>query len=101
MYFKKDENLTERISIYGSSAVEKEKITFYPVSINLEHVYKNNTPLENIISLYYQIISLFFLSNYKSISTNDVLQLKDKLNWDYLLSLPYPAPFTEQKYVGD
>jgi hypothetical protein len=30
-----------------------------------------------------------------------MLELKKKLDWDYLLSLPYPVPIDEQKYVGD
>jgi len=101
MYFAKQANSPEGISIYEPSTVAEEKLTFYPVSINLEDVYKNDTPLENIISLYYQVISLFILSNYKNITREYMLELKKKLDWDYLLSLPYPAPFPEQKYVAD
>lgn len=101
MYFAKEANSPEGISIYEPSTVKEEKMIFYPVSINLEDVFKDNSPLENIISLYYQVISLFFLSSYKSISTDYMLELKEKLDWDYLLSLPYPASFNEQKYVGD
>jgi hypothetical protein len=67
----------------------------------MEDIYANDKPLENIISLYFQIISLFFLSNYKSISKDYMLDLKEKLDWDYLLSISYPAAFSEQKYVGD
>ena len=101
MYFAKQANSPEGISIYEPSTVAEEKLTFYPVSINLEDVYKDGTPLENIISLYYQVISLFFLSNYKKVFREYILQLKEKLDWDYLLSLPYPASFSEQKYVAD
>ncbi len=102
MYFKKEDNSPEGINFYEASVIEEEKIKFYPVAISLDDVYTNNaTPLENIIGLYYQVISLFFLTYYKSVSREFLLKLKDKLDWDYLLSLPYPAPFNEQKYVGD
>ena len=101
MIFKKDENSPTGVNIYEPSIIEEEQIKYFPVAINMEDVYANDQPLENIVSLYFQIISLFFLSNYKEISKEYMLDLKDKLDWDYLLSLPYPAPFLEQKYVGD
>lgn len=101
MIFKKDQNSPAGVNIFESSLVEEEKIKYYPVAINMEDIYADNKPVENIISLYFQIISLFFLSNYKNTSKEYMLDLKEKLDWDYLLSLPYPAPFSEQKYVGD
>lgn len=101
MIFKKDANSPAGVNIYEPSIIEEEMIKYYPVAINMEDIYVNDEPLENIISLYFQIISLFFLSNYKEISKEYMLDLKEKLDWDYLLSLPYPAPFFDQKYVGD
>jgi len=101
MIFHRDENTPTGVSIYEPSIIEEERIKYYPVGINKEDIYANDEPLENIVSLYFQIISLFFLSNHKSISREYMLDLKEKLDWDYLFSLPYPAPFAEQKYVGD
>jgi hypothetical protein len=101
MMFKKDEENPEGVSIYPAETIEEEKIRYYPIAINIEDVYANNTPMENIVGIYYQIISLFFISNYESISEEFMLELKKKLDWDYLLSLPYPVPIDEQKYVGD
>lgn len=101
MIFKKDANGSTGVDIYEPSFIEEEMIKYYPVSIHMEDIYANDKPLENIISLYFQIISLFFLSNYKSISKDYMLDLKEKLDWDYLLSISYPAAFSEQKYVGD
>ena len=101
MIFKKDENTPTGVNIYEPSIIEEEMIKYYPVAINMEDIYENDQPLENIVSLYFQIISLFFLSNYRTISADYMLELKEKLDWDYLLALPYPAPLFEQKYVGD
>jgi hypothetical protein len=101
MMFKKDEESPEGVSIYPAETIEEEKIRYYPIAINIEDVYANNTPMENIVGIYYQIISLFFISNCEGISEEFMLELKKKLDWDYLLSLPYPVPIDEQKYVGD
>jgi hypothetical protein len=101
MMFKKDEESQEGVSIYPAETIDEEKIRYYPIAINIEDVYANNTPMENIVGIYYQIISLFFISNYEGISEEFMLELKKKLDWDYLLSLPYPAPSEQQKYVGD
>lgn len=101
MIFPKDADSPTGVNIYEASVIEEERIKYYPAAINMEDIYANNQPLENIISLYFQVISLFFLSYYKSISREYMLGLKDKLDWDYLLSLPYTSPFVEQKYVGD
>jgi hypothetical protein len=101
MIFKKDDNSPSGVNIYEPSVVAEEMIKYYPVAINMEDIYANDEPLETIVSLYFQVISLFVLSNYKEVSRDYMLDLKNKLDWDYLLSLPYPAPFSEQKYVGD
>jgi hypothetical protein len=101
MMFKKDEESAEGVSIYPAETIDEEKIRYYPIAINIEDVYANDTPMDNIVGIYYQIISLFFMSNYESLSEQFMLELKKKLDWDYLLALPYPAPVEEQKYVGD
>lgn len=101
MIFKKDELNPEGVSFYEPDLLEEEKVKFYPISILLEDIYKNDAHMENIVSLYFQVISLFFISHFKSITSDYMVALKDKLDWDYLLSLPYPAHKDEQHYVGD
>jgi hypothetical protein len=100
MMFKKNAGIPCGVSIYEPEVIENNT-RHYPVSIILEDVYANNNEMENIVGLYFQVISRFFLSIYQNISTEFMVGLQDKLNWKYLLSLPYPAPFAEQKYVGD
>lgn len=101
MFFTKTESGLDGINIFEPSAIDEKAITYYPVTISYEQIFKDNHVVENLISLYYQVISLFFINNYKSIPADALLVLKDKIDWDYLLSLPYPAAYAVQKYVGD
>lgn len=97
----KDETKMEGIGIYEPSVLAEERIVYHPVSIRLEEVYKDDNVMENIISLYYQLISLFFIHYYEQVTSELMMALKEKLDWNYLLSIPYPAPYEEQQYVGD
>jgi hypothetical protein len=101
MLLKKDEQSLEGINFYEPEMIEDEKVKFYPVTIYIEDVYENDKPVENIVSLYFQIISIFFLSYYKRIEPEYMMEMKEKIDWDHLLAIPYPAPVKEQKYVGD
>lgn len=101
MLLNKDEQSPEGINFYEPEMIEEENVKFYPVTIYLEDIYLDGKPVENIVSLYFQIISIFFLSYYKKLEMEYMIDLKEKIDWNYLLSLPYPAPAEEQKYVGD
>ena len=100
MIFKKEEDSPEGVSFYEPDIIEEDKIKVYPVAINLEDIYKNEEHVVNVIGLYFQIISLFFLSNYKLISMEYMMELKEKIDWEYLLALPFPAPIEEQGYIS-
>jgi len=101
MIFKKEEGTPEGVSFYEPDIFEEDKIKVYPAATNLEDIYKNDDHIENIVGLYFQIISLFFLSGYKVISQEFMVGLMDKIDWNYLLELPYPAVTEEQGYVGN
>jgi hypothetical protein len=101
MIFKKEEDSPEGVSFYEVDTFSEEKLKVYPVAINLEDIYKTDDHIENIIGLYFQIISLFFLSNYKIIPQEYMMELMEKIDWKYLLELPYPALMEEQGYVGN
>jgi hypothetical protein len=89
------------IGIYEPSTIDEEQLTFYPVSILLEDVYNGDAVMENIVSLYFQVICLFFRNYFPTVTADYLMSLKDKLHWDYLLQLPYPASIEDQQYVGD
>jgi len=99
MIFKQEEDSPEGVSFYEPDLLEEDKVKVYPVGINLEDIYKNEEHIVNIVGIYFQIISLFFLNNFKLVSREYLVELMDKLDWDYLFSLPYPAPAEEQGYV--
>jgi hypothetical protein len=101
MILKRDETNVEGIGIYDSATVEGEDLVYYPVSIILEDVLDGGNVMENIVSLYFQVISLFFLTNYEVVSQEYMLSLNENIDWAYLLSIPYPAAYEDQKYVGD
>ena len=101
MIFSKVENSEEVVSFYEPDVIGEQKIRSYPVVIYLDDIYAGDNPVENIISLYFQVVSLFFLSNYSTVTTEYMMGLKDKIDWDYLLAIPFPAAPEEQHYVGD
>ena len=101
MIFKKEEDSPEGVNFYEADTFAEDKLKVYPVAINLEDIYKTSDHIENIIGLYFQIISRFFLSGYKVISQEYMMELMDRIDWKYLLELPYPALAHDQGYVGN
>jgi hypothetical protein len=99
MIFKKEEGCPEGICFYEPDIFEEDKLKIFPVAINLEDIYKTDDHIENIIGLYFQIISMFFTSYVETIEKKYLVELMAKIDWDYLFSLPYPAPEAEQGYV--
>jgi hypothetical protein len=101
MLLPKQDVQGDGIAIYPPSHIAEEQLTFYPASIILEDVYAGDNVMENIVSLYFQVICLFFRNYFPEVTSEFLFDLKDKIDWDFLLSLPYPAPFEDQQYIGD
>ncbi|HEX8460729.1 MAG TPA: hypothetical protein VF623_04845 [Segetibacter sp.] len=100
MIFKKELDAPEGINFYEPDVFEDDKIKVFPATINLEDIYKNEDHVENIVGLYFQVISIFFLSRYKKVAQEYMVELMDQIDWKYLLELPYPTLVEEQGYVG-
>ncbi|MDJ1504768.1 hypothetical protein [Xanthocytophaga agilis] len=49
----------------------------------------------------FEAITLFFTKKYKSVSPEDLNQLRDKMDFEYIDSFGYPVPFEEQQYIDD
>jgi hypothetical protein len=49
----------------------------------------------------YEAIAIFLTSTYKKVTSEFMNELCNNVDLEYLLSLPYPAPFKEQKYLSD
>jgi hypothetical protein len=101
MIFKKEADMPEGVSFYEPDVFEDDKLKVFPVGINLEDIYKTVDHVENIVGLYFQIISRFFLSYADTVTSTYLVNLMNKIDWEYLFSLPYPAPTREQGYVGN
>jgi hypothetical protein len=99
MFFSKEENSPEGINFYEPDVYEDDKLKVFPVSVNMEDIYRLGEPMEHITALYFQIISMFFSSEYEFITPDFLDELLQKIKWSYLLSLPYPVPVKEQGYV--
>jgi hypothetical protein len=95
--------------IYGGAEVElhppqettEDGITSFPVYIPLEAIYEYDTPVETLIEIYFRVFTEFFTTYFKEVSIEDIRQLKAMTDFDYLRSLPFPAPPEEQGYLGD
>ena len=85
----------------GSRTVTAETVKIYEILIPLICIQESKTPLLATIELMYEALKIFFTQSYKSISSDFIGELWNQVDLDYLLSLPYPAPLKDQKYVGD
>lgn len=85
----------------GSRFIKEENVKIYEIFILLNAIQKAKNPYLRTIELMYEAIKIFLTTTYKKITPEFMDELWSKVDLDYLLSLPYPAPLSEQRYVGD
>lgn len=85
----------------GSRTVSAEATKIYEILLPLKCIQESKKPLLKTIELMYEAIKKFITTNYKKVTPELMDELWKKVDLEYLLSLPYPAPLAEQKYVGD
>lgn len=85
----------------GTRTISTENIRLYEVLILIEPIQTSSNPLLKTIELMYEAIKLFFISTYRKATPEFMDELWKQVDLNYLLSLPYPAPFEEQKYLND
>lgn len=83
------------------STISAEETKMYEVVIPLSLFKAEGYTAVGIISTIFRAISIFFTTNYKRTDQSFMIEVKKKLDWDYLLSLPFPAPRDEQRYIED
>ena len=83
------------------TTVTVENVKIYEVLIPMKLIQESSHPYLRTIELMWEAITLFFTKNYKKISPGGMSELWKKINLDFLLSLPYPAPLIDQKYITD
>jgi len=81
--------------------VTKEGVKIYEALIPLKLIKEAENQYLKTIELMYEAITIFFKTAYKKITQDLMSELWKNIDLDYLLSLPYPAPLVEQKYITD
>ena len=81
--------------------ISSESVKLYEIIIPSKLIQESDKPFLKTIELMYEAIKVFFTTTYKKITPEFMDELWKKVDLDYLLSLPYPAPLSQQKYVGD
>ena len=83
------------------TTVTGENVKIYEVLIPTRLINESTHPYVRTIELMWEAIALFFTENYKKVNQGDMSELWNKIDLDFLLSLPYPAPLIDQKYLTD
>lgn len=101
MFMPADGPGPERVDILDADVWEDMQLKAYPVVIPLALIHQAKDPYLKTIELMYEGIFLYFTAFHKSIHAHFMQDLWEKINFDYLLALPYPADIAEQQYLGD
>jgi len=81
--------------------VTENMVKIYEIMIPEKLINDSRDKYEKTIELLYAAISIFLTTSYKKISQSQMHDLWQKVDKKYLLSLPYPAPVKDQKYLTD
>lgn len=100
--FMKEGNFGPKgVYMYKPTTVSGDNVKFYPIDIPLKEIKESEKPYLRTIELLLEGVRLFFTKTYKKVSADILDELFKKIDWDYMLSLPYPAEVRDQKYIGD
>ena len=69
--------------------------------VSKNKIISHENQIEKFDDILYSGISEFFISNYKKITQEVMDTIYEKVDFDYIFSLPYPAEFKDQKYLMD
>ena len=101
-FFRKGKYGPDRVFLAkGSRTVSAENIKIYEVIVPIQVLDTAGDKYLKTIELMFEAITLFLTSNYKKITADFMAEVWKKADLEYLHSLPYPAPFEDQKYPGD
>jgi len=81
--------------------ISAETTKIYEALIPVKTILQSDNPALKTIELMYEAITIFFTTTYKKITKEYMEMIWKEIDLRYLLSLPYPSPLEEQKYVGD
>lgn len=89
------------IVVLPSNKYKAENIQSWTVLIPIKNFDDAEHPYEIYAHLIFTAIKNYLIDNQKKITATEIDPLWNTIDLDFLNCLPYPAPFEEQKYVGD
>jgi hypothetical protein len=73
----------------------------YTIFMSLQHINAAPGPVRAFVEFAVLGLEELFTTLYKKIKPGDFAALRADIDWAYIASLPFPAPFEEQGYLGD
>ena len=84
-----------------TSVSKEELVKSYTVLIPMKLVKNVDEPYYSTIGLIQDAVTLFFTTTYKKVTKQKMDNFWKDTDYAYLLSLPYPAPLAEQRFLSD
>jgi len=81
--------------------IRSEMVKLYEIIIPLKLIRESDDLLFTTVQLMYEALTIFLTTTFKSIKRDEIDDLWMQVDLDYIFSIEFPAPFNEQKYVGD
>jgi hypothetical protein len=85
----------------SATTVKQDSVKIYSITIPMKAIIQSQKPHQKTIEIVYEAITKYFTSTFKKVTREFMADLENQVNFDYLLSLPYPAPFAEQRFHLD
>jgi hypothetical protein len=85
----------------GPRTIKSDRIKMHEAVLPIKRIKLSQNPYLTTIEMMYETLKMFLTKTYKKVKPELMDELWKKVDLEYLLSLPYPAPFSEQKYAAD
>lgn len=80
---------------------KEESIKVFWISMSLQWLKSQHNPVKSFIDCIIEGLMVYFSNNYKKVPLQLIEDFKEKIDFNYLETFPYPASFHEQKCDGD
>lgn len=78
----------------------KDNVKLYTIYVPFD-ITRYEDKLEAYIEVCLNAVIFFLEKTYKKLKSFDFNALYKNVNMDYVYSIPFPAPFNQQKFIGD
>ena len=101
-HIKAFDGIEKGLVILPPKTFSKEQIKGYSIQFFVSKIKDNsNGEFIGFCEMMLDFIETFFELNYKKINESDFKNIRNKVDWNYLRSLKYPADLKEQYIVGN